>query len=92
MSLKTGKINPLNALNLRKVSFPAHHFYYLTVSKYNPMLMSQIDQWIYFNLNSRYYIGQSIDLINNTLLFVIKIGFEKEKESSFFRLSYPHFV
>lgn len=92
MALKNGKINPLNALDLRKVSFPAHHFHYLTVSKYNPVLISQIDQWIYFNLNSRYYIGQSIDLIDNTISFVIKIGFEQEKEASFFRLSCPHFI
>jgi len=92
MALKNGKINPLNALDLRKVSFPAYHFYYLTVPKYNPTLMSKIDQWIYFNLNSRYYIGQGIDLIDNTLLFVIKIGFETEKESSFFRLGCPHLV
>lgn len=90
MALKNGKINSLNALDLRKVSFPAHHFHYLTIPKFNPVLLSQIDQWIYNNLNSRYYIGQNIDLINNTIVFVVKIGFEQEKELSFFRLSCPH--
>lgn len=88
--LKNGKINPLNVLDLRKVSFPAHHFYFITVPKFNPVLLSNIDQWIYSNLNGRYYIGQSIDLIDDSISFVIKIGFEQEKEASFFRLGCSH--
>ena len=90
MTLKNGKINTLNVLDLRKVSFPAHHFYFVTVPKFNPILLSQIDQWIYSNLNGRYYVGQGIDLVNDSISFVIKIGFEQEKESSFFRLGCSH--
>ena len=55
MSLKTGKVNPLNALDLRKVSFPAFHFHYTLLPKYTPTFHKNIDSWIYTNLNSRYY-------------------------------------
>ena len=89
MALKAGKVNSLNALGVRKVSFPAHHFHYTIVSKYSPTLHRQLDSWIYNNLNSRYYIGQAVDLIDNTIVFVTKIGFEQEKELSFFKLACP---
>jgi hypothetical protein len=92
MTLKTGKVNALNALDLRKVSFPAHHFHYTTLSKYSPMYIKTIDTWIYSNLNSRYYIGQAVDLVDNTIVYVTKIGFEHEKELSFFKLACPHLV
>lgn len=90
MALKAGKVNALNVLDLRKVSFPAHHFHYTTIGKYSPLFYKHLDQWIYSNLNSRYYIGQAIDLVDNTLVFVTKIGFEQEKELSFFKLACPH--
>ncbi len=92
MALKNGKINPLNALDLRKVSFPAHHFHYTDVPKYNPVLSNHIDRWIYANLNSRYYVGQYIGIIDNTIIYTTRIGFESEKELSFFRLACPHLV
>jgi hypothetical protein len=90
MALKNGKINVLNALGQRKVSFPAHHFSYICIPKYNPVLLSSLDDWIYQNLNSRYYIGQSIDLIDNSVIYTTKLGFEQEKELSFFRLACPY--
>jgi hypothetical protein len=89
MALKNGKVNPLNVLGLRKVAFPAHHFVYTVIPKYNPSYTSKLDSWIDQNLNGRYYIGQSIDLIDNTIVFVTKIGFENEKELSFFKLACP---
>jgi hypothetical protein len=90
MALKNGKVNALNALDLRKISFPAHHFHYTLLSKFSPAYLKQIDTWIYHNLNSRYYVGQAIDLIDNTIVYVTKIGFEQEKELSFFKLACPH--
>ena len=89
MALKNGKINTLNALGLRKVTFPAHHFQYTIIPKYSPILHDQIDDWIYHNLNNRYYVGQSLALIDNTIVYVTKIGFEQEKELSFFKLACP---
>ena len=92
MALKNGKVNALNALGIRRVSFPAHHFHYTIIDKYNPIMLSSIDRWVYNNLNSRYYVGQSLDLIDNTIVFVTRVGFEQEKELSFFRLACPHLI
>jgi hypothetical protein len=90
MALKNGKVNVLNTLDLRKVSFPACHFHYTVIPKYNPALSNSIDKWIYQNLNSRYYIGQYLSIIDNTMVYSTRIGFEQEKELSFFRLACPH--
>lgn len=89
MALKNGKVNPLNALGLRKCKFPAHHFHYILFPKYNPVQYKSIDRWIYANLNGRYYIGQSVDLVENSVTYVLKIGFEQEKEVSFFKIACP---
>lgn len=90
MALKNGKPNALNALDLRKVTFPAYHFHYTLLEKYTPTYHKIIDAWIYQNLNSRYYVGQAVDLVDNTIVYVTKIGFEQEKELSFFKLACPH--
>lgn len=90
MALKNGKVNALNALGVRKVSFPAHHFVYTSIPTYSPILHKTVDTWIYNNLNSRYYIGQAVALVDNSIVYVTKIGFEKEQELSFFNLACPH--
>jgi hypothetical protein len=90
MALKNGKVNLLNVLEQRKVKFPAHHFHYTLLPKYTPTYHKNIDSWIYNNLNSRYYIGQAVDLVDNVIVYVTKIGFEQEKELSFFKLACPH--
>lgn len=90
MALKNGKVNPLNALGLRKSPFPALHFHFTKIPKYTPILHKTIDSWIYENLNGRYYIGQALSLIDNTIVYATKIGFENEKELSFFKLACPH--
>ena len=92
MALKNGKVNKLNTLDLRKVNFPAHHFYYTFITKFTPTYLKSIDSWIYTNLNHRYYIGQGLELVDNTIIFVTKIGFEQEKELSFFKLACPHLL
>lgn len=89
MALKNGKVNQLNALGLRKVNFPARHFHYTIITKYSPTFHKNLDNWIYTNLNSRYYVGQSVELVDNTVVFITKIGFEQEKELSFFKLACP---
>lgn len=89
MAIKNGTPNPLNILEIRKANFPARHFFYTKINRYNPSLLRSIDDWIYNNLNGRYYIGQGIDLSDNTIVYITKIGFETEKELSFFRLACP---
>ena len=91
MSLKNGKPNPLNYFNLRRVEFACPHFKYTSVEKYNPTLVRSVDSWIKKNLNNRYYVGQGIALDNtNTIIYVTRIGFESEKELSFFTIACPH--
>jgi hypothetical protein len=90
MSLKNGKPNPLNYFGLRRVEFACPHFKYTTIDKYNPNLVKSIDDWIRKNLNNRYYVGQGITLDNtNTIVYNTRIGFESEKELSFFTIACP---
>jgi hypothetical protein len=91
MALKSGKPNPLNFFDLRRVEFACPHFKYATIEKYNPVLLKSIDSWIRANLNNRYYIGQSLSLDNtNTIVYNTSIGFESEKELSFFTIACPY--
>ena len=90
MALKNGKPNPLNFFNLRRVKFASPHFKYTTIDHYNPRTIRQFDDWIAKNLNNRYYIGQGITLDhNNSIVYVTRIGFESEKELSFFTIACP---
>ena len=91
MALKNGKPNPLNYFDMRRVEFAAPHFKYTTLDRYNPGQIKSIDVWIRHNLNNRYYIGQGIALDSaNTVIYTTKIGFESEKELSFFTIACPH--
>jgi len=90
MALKTGKPNALNYFDLRRVEVACPHFKYTTLDRYNPTLVKNIDHWIRQNLNNRYYLGQGIDLDNtNTIIYTTIIGFESEKELSFFTIACP---
>jgi hypothetical protein len=90
MAIKNGKPNPLNYFNLRRVDFACPHFKYSTIDKYTPTLVKSLDSWIRKNLNNRYYIGQDVSLDNtNTIVYVTRIGFESEKELSFFTIACP---
>lgn len=90
MALKNGKPNPLDYFNLRRVEFACPHFKYTFIDKYNPTLVKSLDSWIRKNLNNRYYIGQGITLDNsNTIVYNTRIGFESEKELSFFTIACP---
>ena len=91
MALRTGKPNPLNYFDLRRVDFACPHFKYTTIGRYNPKTVQNLNIWIHNNLNNRYYIGQGISLDNtNTIVYTTRIGFESEKELSFFTIACPH--
>jgi hypothetical protein len=90
MALKNGKPNPLNYFDIRRVEFAAPHFKYTNIDKYNPTLVKNLDYWIKHHLNNRYYIGQALALDHtNTIIYTTKIGFESEKELSFFTIACP---
>jgi len=91
MALKNGKPNPLNYFDLRRVEFACPHFKYTVIDKYSPNTIKLFDSWIRKNLNNRYYVGQDITLDNtNTIVYCTRIGFESEKELSFFTIACPH--
>lgn len=91
MAIKTGKPNPLEYFDLRRVGFACPHFKYLVLDFYNPSQVKLINSWIKKNLNSRYYIGQDISLDKNrSFIYTTKIGFESEKDISFFTIACPY--
>lgn len=81
------KINPLNVLNVREVIIPPLHFSYIIIDSTG---ISLIKTWIYNNLRSRFYLGSSLQLIDNKYVIKTKIGFEDHKEISFFLLACPY--
>lgn len=89
MALIHGKVNPLNVLGIRKVTFPAHHFAYTCIQKWTPYETKKIDRWIYQNLNGRYYIGQHVELVDNVIVYTTKIGFEQESDLVYFMFACP---
>ena len=92
MALRSSKPNPLNYFGIRKVEFAVPYFKYAEpINKYNHPLVRSIDAWVQQNLNHRYYIGQGIGLDHtNTIIYTTQIGFEVEKELSFFVLACPY--
>lgn len=88
MALKNGKPNPLNYFGLRRVEFACPHFAYTSIDDFKPTITRDLDTWIKYNLNGRYYIGQDLALDhNNTIIYITLIGFEQEKELSFFKIA-----
>ncbi len=89
MALKYGKPNPLNYFKMRRVAFAPPHFKYIVLE--NTGNITKLDYWIYENLNNRYYVGSCLSLDNtNTIVYSTKIGFESEKELSFFTIACPY--
>lgn len=82
--------NPLDVLGLRRVTFCPPHFATVMVGRrYN--IDRAICDWIEDNLTGRYYFGQSLKLDEeNNLSQTNTVGFEQEKELSFFMLACPH--
>ena len=90
MALKNGKPNPLEYFNMRRVSYACPHFTYYTIKRYRADLINSINLWISKNLNNRYYIDKGISLgSDNEIIYNITIGFESEKELSFFTIACP---
>lgn len=89
MSLNRGEVNPLSVLKLRKLSFIPEHF--AKISTTNNADVRLIEQWINFNLNSRYSIKKSLTLDQNKKMSeVIEIGIEDPKEITMLTLGCPY--
>jgi len=89
MPLSKGTVNPLNVLGQRRLSYIPLHF--STIKTQNYFDKEKIDQWIYYNLNSRYCVKLKQGL-NSDRKFtdICEIGFEDPKELTMFSLSCPY--
>lgn len=88
MSLNKKELNALNVLGMRKLNFIPNHFekIYLTYK----VDIKLIENWIEFNLNSRYSISIGIMLDENKkIVHGTKIGLEEPKELSLLTLGCP---
>ena len=84
------KPNPLNFFGLREVKYQAPHFEYIEIEQqYN--LEDSKRKWIEGNLKGRYHIGKTMVLDSkNQYKNQMRIGFENERELSYFMLACPH--
>lgn len=89
MSLAKGRVNPLNVIGLRKLSYIPEHFSVMTILDISNI--DEIDRWIYYNLNSRYCvkIKQRLDT-ERKIVDVCEIGIEDSKELSMLGLACPY--
>jgi hypothetical protein len=89
MSLNRGEVNPLSVLGLRKLNFIPDHFSKVTVNK--TIDTKLIDNWINYNLNSRYAISKNLSLDQNKkMIEVLEIGLEDPKEITMLTLGCPY--
>jgi hypothetical protein len=89
MSLNRGEVNPLSVLGLRKLNFIPDHFSKVTVNK--TIDTKLIDNWINYNLNSRYAISKNLSLDQNRkMIEVLEIGLEDPKEITMLTLGCPY--
>ena len=89
MALIRDTVNPLNVLGVRKLLYIPFHF--ARTYTENVKELSNIDDWIYNNLNSRYCVKKTHKLdSNNKITEMCEIGVEDPKELSMLSLGCPH--
>jgi hypothetical protein len=87
--LKHGEVNPLNVHGLRQLEFNPPHFTDIILESRSSE--KEISDWIWENLQGRFYVGP-IDIINDGhYTRKICISFELEEEVSYFSLGQNQF-
>lgn len=88
--IKNKKLNPLNIFEVRQVKSAPPHFEYVNLPMtYN--IEDSMVKWVNNNLKNRFYIGKNVTLDNNNkLIQVLTVGFEENKDMSYFMLACPH--
>ncbi|MBO01916.1 MAG: hypothetical protein CMG35_04685 [Candidatus Marinimicrobia bacterium] len=88
--IKDKKPNPFNVFNIRQVKSPVPYFEYVDLPlKYN--LETSLSKWIQSNVKNRYYVGRKVTLDkDNKLSQIITVGFEENRDMSYFMLACPH--
>jgi hypothetical protein len=81
-------LNPLDVLKQRRVTYAASHFAELLVS--DSEIFEGVEDWVKNKLKGRYYIVKKPALDkNNVLKSSYYIGFEDQKELTYFMLACP---
>jgi len=82
-------VNPLNIVGQRRLPYIPIHFEIIKISSIQEV--EKIDQWIYFNLNSRYCVSivHGLDEKRKTV-DVCEIGLEDPRELTMFSLACPY--
>jgi hypothetical protein len=89
MALLKGSVNPLNVVGQRRLSYIPEHFSKMKIS--DAYQIEKIDQWIYYNLNSRYCVKLKWDLDDSRKFAdVCEIGVEDPKELTMLSLACPY--
>ena len=89
MSLNRNKVNPLSVLGLRKLNFIPEHFTKVSINKV--IDVSLIDNWINYNLNSRYAVTKNLAVDpSKKMVEIIEIGLEDPKEVTMLTLGCPY--
>lgn len=89
MALNRGTVNALNVLGFRKLSFIPEHFSKVSID--HKFDTKSVEQWIEFNLNSRYAIQVNYGLDSNRKMVPITvIGMEDPKEVTMLSLGCQH--
>ena len=89
MALNRGIVNALNVLGFRKLSFIPEHISKIAIDQ--KLDSKAIEQWIEFNLNSRYAIQNVYKLDNNRkMISIVEVGLEDPKELTMLSLGCQH--
>ena len=81
-------LNPFDILKLRKTDYLPVHF--KTYNLKDMFFDNTIERWIYTNLKGRFYLGERSGFIDDRIKIYDVVGFEEEKELTFFMLACPH--
>jgi hypothetical protein len=87
MAISKGTVNPLNVLSMRRLNRIPPNFSRLKIKKF--LNITELDKWVYLNLDSRYCIRKCTVVDDNKLTTAIEIGIEDAKELTMLSLACP---
>jgi hypothetical protein len=80
--IKTGEPNPLNIFNMRRLNYCSPHLerVYFDIKVHDKIIID----WIYENLEGRFYYGDELHFVDNKAVIQKCVAFEIQSEASFF--------
>lgn len=84
--LSKGDINLLNLHNLRQISHCPPHFEKVKIQTTTTRQFKTISDWLYENLEGRFYIGHEDNTANEFYNRTTIVAFELPTEASYFSL------